>query len=159
MRERNGDDIDGISSCGQQLKKNKPIRRARMNKRVCKEFKILYSNIQGFTGKKSSIEDIMQTMGCDICLLAETMTTNIKIDGAKCITPKKSVGQNVAIILRGAAAGIVPMKLYEPNETINMMGVRLEVAKNNFRLQILYCPHETIVNEREGSCYGPVRGD
>ena len=104
-----------------------------MNKRVCKEFKILYSNIQGFTGKKTSIEEIMQTVDCDICLLAETMTRNIKVDGAKCVTPKKSVGQNVAIILRGAAAGLVPMKLYEPNETINMMGVRLEVAKNNYR--------------------------
>ena len=34
-----------------KLGKVKPIRRAKMNKRVSKEFKILYSNIQGFTGK------------------------------------------------------------------------------------------------------------
>ena len=100
-----------------------------MNKRVSKDLKILYSNIQGFTGKKTSIQDIMQRVNCDVCLLTETMTTNVKIDGAKCLTAKKSVGQNVAILLRGTAAGLIPMKLYEPNETINMMGVRLEVAK------------------------------
>ena len=103
------------------MKKRKPIRRAKMNKRVSKNLKILYSNIQGFTGKKTSIENIMQIVNCDVCLLTETMTTNVRIDGAKCITAKKSVGQNVAIILRGAAAGLIPMKLYEPNKT---MGIR-----------------------------------
>ena len=39
----------------------------------------------------------------------------------------------MAIILRGSVAGIVPMKLYEPNETINMLGIRLEIAKNNYK--------------------------
>ena len=96
-----------------------------MNKRKCKNLRILYSNCQGFTGKKSSIQDIIQTVECDVCLLAETMTTNVKLDGMKCIPAKKSVGQNVAILLRGIVAGIVPMKVYEPNETLNMMGIRL----------------------------------
>ena len=77
------------------------------------------------------------------------MTVNVKIEGMKCITSKKSVGQNVAIILRGAAAGLVPMKLYEPNETINMIGIRLEVAKNNFKR--FYTAHmkQLSTNEKE----------
>ena len=113
----------------QNFRKNNRIRRSKLYERITKQIKILYSNIQGFTGKKNSIQDIMRVVDCDVCLLTETMTTNIKINGAKCITPKKSVGQNVAIILRGSAAGLVPMKLYEPNETVNMMGIRLEIAK------------------------------
>ena len=84
-----------------------------MNKRRSKELRIFYSNIQGFVGKKSSIQDIIQTVDCDVCLLAETMTTNVKLEGMKCITAKKSVGQNVAMILRGSVAGLIPMKLYE----------------------------------------------
>ena len=120
-----------------------------MNRRVSKKLKILYSDIQRFTGKKTSIQDIMQIVDCDFCLLTETMTTNVKIEGLKCITAKKSVGQNVAIILRGAAAGLVPMKLYEPNETINMLGIRLEVAKNNYRR--FYTAHmkQLSANEKE----------
>ena len=119
------------ASLGKQPKV-KRIRRAKMNKRVSKELKILYSNVRGFTGKKTSIQEIIESVNCDVCLLAETMTINVKIDGMKCVTSKKSVRQNVAIILRGAVAGVVPMKLYEPNETINMIGIRLEVAKNNY---------------------------
>ena len=137
-----------LAPLGEQLKR-KSIRRAGMNKRVSKHLKIFYSNVQGFTGKKTSIQDIVQTLNCDVCLLAETMTVNVKIDGMKCITSKKSVGQNVAIILRGAAAGLVPMKLYEPNETINMIGIRLEVAKNNHRR--FYTAHmkQLSTNEKE----------
>ena len=115
------------------IKKTKPIRRSKMNRRLLKEINLLYSNIQGFTGKKESIVDIMQRANCDICLLTETMTVNVKLNGMKCITAKKSIGQDVAIVLRGSAAGIVPMKLYEPNEAVNMLGIRLEIAKNNFK--------------------------
>ena len=130
-------------------KKSKPIRRGGMNKRLLKHFRIFYSNIQGFTGKKNSIRDILQTTECALCLLTETMTTNVKLEGMKCITSEKSVGQNVAIILRGSLAGLVPMKLYEPNETINMLGIRLEVAKNNFRR--FYTAHmkQLSTNDRE----------
>ena len=138
-----------IASISGLKKKAKPIRRAGMNKRKVKQLRILYSNIQGFTGKKSSLEDIMQTVDCEVCLLTETMTNNVKVKGMKCITAKKSVGQNVAIILRGKVAGIVPMKLYEPNETMNMLGIRLEVAKNNHKR--LYTAHmkQLSSNERE----------
>ena len=77
------------------------------------------------------------------------MTLNVKFEGMKCITAKKSTGQNVAIILRGSAAGIVPMKLYEPNEIINMLGVRLEIAKNNHKR--VYTAHlkQMTTNEKE----------
>ena len=120
-----------------------------MNKRNCKELRLLYSNIQGFVRKKSSIQDIIQTTNCEVCLLAETMTKNVKLDGMKCITAKKSVGQNVAIILRGRLAGTVPMKLYEPNETLNMLGIRMQVAKNNF--QRFYTTHmkQLSTNDKE----------
>ena len=128
-----GKDRNPISKKQQQIGKTKPVRRAKMNRRVCKQLRIFYSNVQGFTGKKTSIQDIVQTVDCGICLLTETMTNNVKLNGMKCITSKKSVGQNVAIILRGSVAGIVPMKLYEPNETINMLGIRLEIAKNNYK--------------------------
>ena len=94
--------------------KTKPVRRGKMNRRLSKTINIVYTNIQGFSGKKDSISDIMLRTNCDICLLAETMTVNVKLNGMKCITPDKSTGQNVAIILRGCVAGIVPMKLYEP---------------------------------------------
>ena len=50
------------------MKKRKPIRRAKMNKRVSKQVTILYSNIQGFLGKQTSIEDIIKRVNCDICL-------------------------------------------------------------------------------------------
>ena len=57
----------------QQIGKTKPVRRAKMNRRVCKQLRIFYSNVQGFTGKKTSIQDIVQTVDCGICLLTETI--------------------------------------------------------------------------------------
>ena len=116
-----------------KVRKNKPVRRAGMNRRVSKEIRIFYSNTQGFTGKKSSIQNILQATESDICLLTETMTTNVKLDGMKCVTATKSVGQNVAIILGGSVSGIVPMKLYEPNESINPLGSRVAKKQQNFR--------------------------
>ena len=88
-------------------------------------------------------------MNCDICMLTETMTLNVKFSGMRCITAKKSTGQNVAIILRGCVAGIEPMKLYEPNETVNMLGIRLEIAKNNHKR--FYTAHlkQMTKNEKE----------
>ena len=139
--------------------KRKPIRRGGMSKRLSKQLKIFYSNVQGFIGKKNSILEIIQTTDCDVCMLAETMTTNVKLPGLKCITSEKSVGQNVAIIPRGRVAGVVPMKLYEPNETINMLGIRLEVAKNNFRR--FYTAHmkqqSTNNNEDIGNQFEEIR--
>ena len=100
-----------------------------MCKRAKKYFTLVYSNIQGFTGKRDSIQEIMKTVDCDVCLLTETMTVNVKMDGMKCITSKKSVGQNVAIVLRNQCAGLVPMRLYEPNDVINMIGIRIDCKK------------------------------
>ena len=104
-----------------------------MNKRLSKTINIVYSNIQGFVGKKDSISEIIESLDCDVCLLAETMTTNVKIEGMKCITSKESIGQNVAMILRGKVNGLPALKLYEPNDTVDMMGIRLELAKNNYK--------------------------
>ena len=118
-----------------------------MNHRLKKQFIVLHSNIQGFTRKKESIKEILQRSNCDVCLLTETMTTNVKLHGMKCITPKKTVGQNVAIILRNQSAGLVPMILYEPYDTINMMGVRLELAKNNFKR--FYTAHMKQISTKE----------
>ena len=49
-----------------QKRKTKPIRRAKMNKRLSKEITILYSNIQGFVGKKGSITEIIESVNCDM---------------------------------------------------------------------------------------------
>ena len=81
----------------------------------------------------------MESVDCDICMLAETMTSRVKIEGMKCITPKKSVGQNVAIVLRERMTGVLSLKLYEPNDVINMIGIRIELAKNNCKR--LYTAH------------------
>ena len=58
---------------------------------------------------------------------------NFKLDGCKVITPHKSVGQNVAIFLRKNLCSQPVGMIYEPNDTINMMGVRFEIRKNNIR--------------------------
>ena len=130
-------------------RKHKPVRRSKMNLRVAKEIKIVYSNIQGFIGKKTSITEIMEALECDICLLTETMTTNVKLEGLKCITAAKSIGQNVAIVLRKKMNGLPVIKLYEPNDTINMMGIRIETAKNNY--QRIYTAHlkQTSTNSKD----------
>ena len=120
-----------------------------MNRRLEKKLVVVYSNVQGYNGKKDSVTEIAETLECDVLLLTETMTTNVRMAGYKCITAKKSVGQDVAIILRGKLSGVVPMRLYEPNDTINMLGIRIEVAKNNF--QRFYTSHmkQVSVNAKE----------
>lgn len=109
---------------------------------------IMYSNIQGVTGKKTSLLEILETLNPDICLLAETMTANFNLEGCKVITPHKSVGQNVAIVLRNKLRCQPVVKIYEPNETINMIGVRFEMKNNNLRF---YTAHlkQCSVNSRD----------
>ena len=92
--------------------RRKRIRRAKMNRRVKNPFKILYRNIQGLPGKKDNNKEILVRSECDVCLLTETMTVNVKLHGMKSITSNKSLVQNVVIILRNQSTGIVPMKLY-----------------------------------------------
>ena len=50
-KETNGNVTKRDTSNG--IKRRKPIRRSKMNLRITKEIRIVYSNIQGFMGKKS----------------------------------------------------------------------------------------------------------
>ena len=71
------------------------------------------------------MKHVMSMCQADIVLLTETMKRNVTVEGWQCINPTKSVGQNVSIIL-GGKCNVRKMKLFEPNDSINMMGVRLE---------------------------------
>ena len=77
------------------------------------------------------------------------MTVNVKMDRMKCITSKKSVGKNVAIVLRNQCAGLVPMRLYEPNDVINMIGIRIETAKNRYQRFFTAHMKQMSTNDRE----------
>ena len=94
----------------------------------------MFANIQGLRGKKTSLRHVMETTGAGIVMLAETMVRNVSLENCQCINPKVSVGQNVSIILAGKCCNIRKMKLYEPNDTINMLGVRLEVKNSAIRM-------------------------
>ena len=97
----------------------------------------MYSNIQGVTKKKESLINIMEELNVDICLLAETMTRTFKIDGCRCFQPNKSVGQNVSVVLRNRLIDNDVIKLYEPNETINLLGIRIEMLNSCIRISHL----------------------
>ncbi len=112
----------------------KKCRRSKKKKNVLNCIKIMYANIQGFTGKKTSLQHTMNSLESDVVLLAETMVRKVSLDGCQPICPKESVGQNVAIILAGRMCSLNKMKLYEPNDTINMIGVRIEVRNSGIRL-------------------------
>ena len=99
----------------------KRIRRGKKGSNTSGELTVLYSNIQGVTGKKISLLEILESVDPDVCLLAETLTANFKLDGCKVILPHKSIGQNVAILLRRKLLHQPVVKIYEPNETINMI--------------------------------------
>ena len=109
------------------LKRKKKCRRSQVKKNKKKSINIMYANIQGVRGKVTSLKYVLSTLSADIILLTETMVQNVKLDGYQCINPKKSVGQNVSIVLSEKLAGCPKMKLYEPNDSINMIGVRLEI--------------------------------
>ena len=119
-----------------------------MNKRKERVLTIMYSNIQGITKKRESLIDIMDNIDCDICLLAETMTCTIKIPGNKCVTPKKSIGQNVCIILRKDIQNQKVIRLYEPNEVANMLGIRIEQLNKGLRIYTGHMKQQS-VNPRE----------
>ena len=110
------------------------VRRSKKKKRNEYELKIMYSNIQGITKKKESLMDIMEEIDCDVCLLAETMTNKVKIPGCRCITSRKTIGQNVCIILRKDVMNERLLKLYEPNDIVNMIGVRIELMNSGIRI-------------------------
>ena len=68
----------------------------------------------------------MKIVDCYKCLL----TDDYKCENARneVHNSKKSVGKNVAIILRNHIVGMVPMRMYEPNEVINMSDIRIGIA-------------------------------
>ena len=115
-------------------KRKSKVKRSKRNNKNEKILKIMYSNIQGVTKKKESLIEIMEDVDCDICLLAETMTNTFKIPGCRCITSRKSVGQNVCIILRRDIKNERLIKLYEPNDTANMIGIRIACMNKGIRI-------------------------
>ena len=131
-----------------KCKKKKKCRRSKRMKNPVNNIKIMYANIQGFTGKKTSLQYIMNSIGADVVLLAETMCKKVSLDGCQAICPKESIGQNVAIILSGKICSTNKMKLYEPNETINMLGVRIEVGNTGIRLYTAHLKQQS-TNSRE----------
>ena len=62
---------------------------------------IMYANIQGFTGKKTSLALTIQSTQAGVILLAETMKRKVELTGCVSVCPNKSVGQNVAVLLSG----------------------------------------------------------
>ena len=131
------------------INKYKKCRRSKRKKKKLVSLSIMYANIQGFTGKKTSLMYTMDAIGADVVLLAETMTRKVSIKGCQCICPKESIGQNVAIILNGKTCSYDKMKLYEPNETVNMIGVRLEVGKFCVRLYTAHLKQQSTSSKEE----------
>ena len=132
--------IDESQPCNvNMVVQKKKCRRSLHKKEKFESVKIMYANIQGFTGKKTSLQYNMDDVGADVVLLSETMTRKVGLQGCQCVCPQKSVGQNVAVILAGKMCSCEKMKLYEPNETINMLGIRVEVKGTGIRLYTVHC--------------------
>ena len=108
----------------------------------------MYANIQGVRGKKTSLKHTMDMVNADIVLLAETMTRNVSIENWQCINPKNSVGQNVSVLMSGTLSNSKKMKLYEPNETVNMLGVRVEVNGVGLRVYTAHLKQQS-TNSRD----------
>ena len=126
----------------------KGCRRSMKSRNKSKSITLLYANIQGVRGKTTSLKHVMNLVGADLVLLAETMTRKVNIDGCVCICPKKSTGQNVSIIVNESCINQKKMKLYEPNETINMMGIRMEINQVGVRLYTAHLKQQS-TNTRE----------
>ena len=109
----------------------------------------MYANIQGFTGKRTSLQYTMNAVKADVVLLAETMTRKPVLEGCQSVCPNKSIGQNVAIILANKACSYKKMKLYEPSETINMIGVRLQVKDLGIRLYTAHLKQQSSHSREE----------
>ena len=130
-----------------QQKKTR-VRRSKKGKQST-NLKILYANIQGFTGKKTCLEYVMNSTKVDVVLLAETMTRKISLRGYQCIYPKNSVGQNVGIILSGKVCSAEKMRLYEPNDVVNMLGIRLQVGKVGIRIYTAHLKQQSVHTKEE----------
>ena len=88
-----------MSECGLVANKvvksgvSRKVRRSKPKKKDHEEITIMYANIQGFTGKKTSLLHIMESIQPGVVLLAETMTRKVQLRGCQSIYPKVSVGQ------------------------------------------------------------------
>ena len=76
------------------------------------------------------------------------MISLIQIEDCQCINPKTSVGQNVSIVLSGKCCNNKKMKLYEPNDSINMLGIRLEVNGIGLRIYTAHMKQQS-TNSRD----------
>ena len=136
-------------SVGSKEKKVKKIRRSNKKKVQNEVINIMYSNIQGFIKKKESLLFIMDQLGCDICLLAETMTRTVNIKGCRCITPSKSVGQNVCIIVKNKLVDKDIIKMYDPNDAVNMIGIRIEFLGSGLRVYTAHLKQQSVCTREE----------
>ena len=109
-------------------------RRSKVKRNSTKTLTLMYANVQGVRGKKTSLKYVMDQVNADVVMLAETMTRKVSVDGCQCIIPSTSTGQNVAILLANSCTNCEKMKLYDPNETINMLGTRIVVNGVGMRL-------------------------
>ena len=118
-------------------------------RKVNETINIMYSNIQGFTKKKENLIHIMEELDCDVCLLTETMTKLVKIRNCRCFNPNKSVGQNVCIIVRNEIMDKTIIKMYEPNEMINLMGIRVEMLNSGIRIYTAHLKQQSVSSRED----------
>ena len=110
---------------------------------------VMYSNIQGITRKKESLMYIMEELKVDICLLAETLTKNVQLSGCRCFTPIKSVGQNVCIVISNKLVDNEIVKLHEPNEVVNLIGIRIEMLNTCIRVYTAHLKQQSVSSRVE----------
>ena len=138
-----------ISCDGEKKGKRKKIRRSVKKRKENAILNIMYSNIQGVTKKRESLVSIMEDLNVDICLLAETMTRCVKLSGCRCFTANKSIGQNVCVIVRNKIVDNEIIKLYEPNETINLIGIRIELMNSCLRVFTAHLKQQSVSTRDE----------
>ena len=153
-QERNGvcDEMNIKNQEQLVVRGKKKCRRSKLKNNEFEDITIMYANIQGFTGKKTSLQHTMDSVNASVVLLAETMTRKVELKGYQCINPKESVGQNVAVLTAGKTCSYDKMKLYEPNGTINMIGVRIEVKGVGIRVYTAHLKQQSTHTQEEISC-------
>ena len=135
---------DGVSES--IITKRKKCRRSKVKRNKNKGIILMYANIQGVRGKLTSLQHVMSTTGADIVLLSETMKKNVSIDGCQYINPKVSVGQNVNNVNNSVCK---KMKLYEPNESLNMMGIRIQINNIGIRLYTAHMKQQSTTSRED----------
>ena len=93
--------------------------------------------------------NIIEDLDIDVCLLAETMTRTVKIEGCRAFTANKSVGQNVSIIIRNRLVDNDIIKMYEPSEVINLIGIRVEMLNVSIRIFTAHLKQQSVCTKEE----------